>query len=389
MSESVRIALPKLFLWSEPSRFQEYPEALARAQAGRQYTRVEVERELFDVVPTLQFEHGAPRGKRTDGIVNLYGLERTGDRYRLNGLGLLHRASGRISVSEDGLRLGSLYRENPAAATWAEELARMIALREPRTRLILLLMAEGAELLAEFADTDPSSSIELRLSDGERLAIRWSGSDEFNTLLQQYAYGAIGPHWTNVLGIGRETSISLEGVVHGRPPSTNGLSTALRRSLTVFHDLGLFEGDADGWTLNNHTTARRLGACVVRSLGGGDQELTLTDDQAFTRALADTVDADGFVIVARLADRFGELLNVPAPERTVVFDTFVRGAMYHERLRIIERHPGQPRMGRGLFGETGSRRIRLDFHISEPHPAAVPKTSSSLDHARENTGEDL
>ena len=37
-TRSVPLALPKLFLWSEPGRIQEYPEALSRAQAGRTYT---------------------------------------------------------------------------------------------------------------------------------------------------------------------------------------------------------------------------------------------------------------------------------------------------------------------------------------------------------------
>ena len=41
-----RLALPKLFLWTEAARFQEYPAALARADEGRVYTRSEIEQEL-------------------------------------------------------------------------------------------------------------------------------------------------------------------------------------------------------------------------------------------------------------------------------------------------------------------------------------------------------
>lgn len=384
--QAFRIALPKLFLWSEPGRFQEYPEALARAQAGRTYTRVELERDLLDIAPTLKFQHGAPRGSRTDGIVNLYGLERSGDRWRLNGLGLLDRNAGHISASNDGLRLGAIYREDPQGEHWVEELARLVALREPRSRLVLWLMLTGAELIAGFSDSEAASPIELRLPSGSRLAIRWSGSEDFNALLQNKATEMLGPFWAQALRIDPGCHVSWEGVVHGKPPSTNSLSTALRRSLGLLHHLGLFAGDQKGWSLDAQALAHRLGDEVLLSLGVEKSSGRLTDDEAFARALAETIDLDGFVIVSRLADRFGELLAVAGSERAVVLDSFVRATMYHERLRILERHPGQPRMGRGLFGESDSRRVRIDFHMGTSPGGSTPAASSSVGHGRENSG---
>jgi hypothetical protein len=140
MPSGIRIALPKLFLWSETSRIQEYPAALARAVPGRTYTRLEVERELFDIIPTLEFKGGAPRGRRTDGIVNSYGLERTGDRFRINGIDLLKRQNDGLTATESGLRLGELFRDDPAGRDWVVLLARQIVLREPRTRLLISLL---------------------------------------------------------------------------------------------------------------------------------------------------------------------------------------------------------------------------------------------------------
>lgn len=387
MSEKAfRIALPKLFLWSEPGRFQEYPEALSRAQAERSYTRVEVERELFDIAPTMHFQHGAPRGSRTDGIVNLYGMERSGDRWRLNGLGLLERQASRISATQDGLRLGAMYREHPQGEGWVEELARLVALREPRTRLVLWLMLRGAELVAGFSDSEAGSPLEVRLKDGGVLAIRWAGSDEVNVLLQKHAVELLGPFWTRQLGIAGSERVSWEGVVHGKEPSTNSLSTALRRSLGLFHHLDLFDGDQQGWVLDVEILARKLGDDVLSSLGIDAPRALPGDDDAFARALAETTDNDGFVIVSRLADRFGELLAVPGPERALVLDSFVRGAMYHERLRILERHSGQPRMGRGLFGENDSRRVRIEFHKGTSPGGSTPAAPPSVGHGRENSG---
>jgi len=109
--QPIGIALPKLFLWSEPSRFQEYPAAMARAEGGRVYSRLEVERELFDILPPWSTK-GNARGRRTDGIVNTYGLERSGARYRINGINLLRKQAGGLLPTEEGLELGRLYRDD-------------------------------------------------------------------------------------------------------------------------------------------------------------------------------------------------------------------------------------------------------------------------------------
>ncbi len=386
-ASSVRIALPKLFLWSEAARIQEYPEALSRAEAGRTYTRLEIERELFDVAPTLTFQHGAPRGSRTDGIVNLYGIERSGDRWRLNGLGLFDRSAGRATPSADGLRLGAIYRENPQGNAWALELARLVAMREPRTRLVLWLMVRGAELRAEFSDSDTSTPIELEIDAGSVLTIRWARTDSFNDLLQEYAVNLLGPFWSEAIGLDPSTGITWEGVVKGKPPSTNSLSTALRRSLGLFHHIGLFEGSAGSWSLSFEQLGRVLGESVSRSLGfQGASVVRLSDEEAFARAVRECAGADGFIIVSQLADRFGELLNIPSEDRAAVLDSFARTAMYHDHLRVVDRHPGQPRMGRGLFGEPTSRRIRVDF--TPTNNAYQVRTADEPPAASQMQGED-
>ena len=108
--------------------------------------RVEVERELFDIVPTMAFKGGAPRGRRTDGVVNTYGLEQSSQRYRLNGLNLLTRVPKGIVPTAEGLELGGLFRADPDGVSWARALARQIARREPRTRLLLGLLLQGMDL---------------------------------------------------------------------------------------------------------------------------------------------------------------------------------------------------------------------------------------------------
>ena len=102
---SVHIALPKLFLWSEAARIQEYPEAASRAEPSRVYSRADLERVVFDIAPTMEFKGGAPRGKGTDGVINTYGLERSGARYRINGINLFERLDKGLQATAEGVEL--------------------------------------------------------------------------------------------------------------------------------------------------------------------------------------------------------------------------------------------------------------------------------------------
>ena len=106
----VRIALPKLFLWSEAARIQEYPEAASRAEPGRVYSRADLERVVFDIAPTMEFKGGAPRGKGTDGVINTYGMERSGARYRINGISLFERVDKGLRATAEGVELGKAFR---------------------------------------------------------------------------------------------------------------------------------------------------------------------------------------------------------------------------------------------------------------------------------------
>ncbi len=370
-SGPTRIALPKLFLWSEATRIQEYPEALSRAEEGRVYLRGEVERELFDIAPTLKFTGGEPRGRRTDGVVNAYGLERSGTRYHINGLNLLQKVDGGVTATDAGLSLGRLFREDPDGDAWPRELARQILLREPRTRLIVGLLLQGYTLEFALSGSTPTGSLAILDSEGARTLIIPRGCTAFNALLNGNADLALGPIWKADLARLEATgTVQFEGV-RSKEPSTNDLPAALKKTLAVLFHVELLQGDGNQWNIDAGILAERAGQDLSDSFGFAppSERFQLTDADAFAQALTETVDAAGYVIVSRLADRFGALLNVSQEERALVLDSFVRGEMYHERLWVLECHPGQPRMGRGLFGASESRRIRIDFdRVGNPVP---------------------
>ena len=358
----VRIALPKLFLWSELARIQEYPEAVSRATPGRVYSRVELEREVFDIAATMQFKGDAPRGRGTDGVINTYGLERSGSRYRINGINLFERVGKGLRVTHEGFELGRRFREAHSDAEWTRALARQLLRREPRTRLLIGLFLRGWQLGVDAPAGIPTGAVSLTSPQGDLLRVAQRNCERFNMLLTDNAELALGPDWRADLDTLDETgAVTWEGV-QGDVPSTNNLSTALKRGLGVFFHIRAFDGGPSVWSLDAGRLADVLAVDDLSPFGfAGSAPTRLSDDEVFTRALRECADADGFLVVSQLADRFGELLGVPPEDRSAALDSFARTAMYHEQLRVLDRHPGQPRMGRGLFGESGARRVRLEF----------------------------
>ena len=358
----VRIALPKLFLWSEAARIQEYPEAASRAQQGRVYLRAELEREVFDIAATMEFKGGASRGKGTDGVVNTYGLKRSGPRYRINGLNLFERSGKGFRVTSEGAELGRVFRDAETDVEWARVLARQLLRREPRTRLVIGLCLGGWQLGVEVPSGLPSGSLSLISPEGDALEVAQRNCSGFNVLLQDNAELALGPFWrTDLAALGESGPVSWEGV-QGGTPSTNDLPTALKKALAVFFHIEAFDGGPTLWNMDAGCLADALAIDDLAPVGfEAGAAVRLDDDEAFARALRDSADVGGFLIVSQLADRFGELLGVPPEDRAAVLDSFARTAMYHDQLRVLDRHPGQPRMGRGLFGEPGARRVRIEF----------------------------
>ncbi|MBF6125048.1 hypothetical protein [Nocardia brasiliensis] len=385
----VRIALPKLFLWSEAARIQEYPEAAARAEPGRVYSRVNLERVVFDIAPTMQFKGGAPRGKGTDGVINTYGMERSGARYRINGISLFERVGKGLRATAEGIELGKAFREADADVDWARALAKQLLRRDPRTRLVIGLCLAGWQLGVDAPGGIPTGALSLTSPEGDVLEMAHRNCDSFNTLLRDNAELALGPYWrADLSALGETAAVVWEGV-QGGTPSTNALPTALKKALAVFFHVRAFDGGPSTWGMDASGLAGALALESLVELGYEDAApVWLTDGEAFARALRDCADAEGFLIVSQLGERFGELLQVPDEDRAAVLDSYIRTVMYHEQLRLLDRHPGQPRMGRGLFGEPGARRVRIEFTPVHKNMNVENVEKTPAGSSREMQGED-
>jgi len=370
------LGLNKLFLWSEAERFQTYPQAMARLTPGRTYTRRQVAEELFGLSYTRD---GIPR--RKDLLTNLFGALQIGnDKLLLRGINLFRRftLNGPHQVSgitkwgkatdewlptKAALQLGAAYQQEPGGMSWQRLLAEQLARYEPRTRVLLHLLAHGHTLRFESPGYFAGSTQRAELVSQNTYALFGEGGAAFNRLLFEHAGIAIGPWWrTEIEAMGFELAdeVVLEGAMN-RPPSTNRINSAIKTALYVFYTLHILVQDNVDWYVDTDALARRLAPEVGRDLLGEAYVIhDLSDEwRQLAFAVDELSDERGFVIASEAASRWGQLADLPLANRTPAFDALVRRGIFESRVELVDRHPGQPRMGRGLFDDDNMRMIKL------------------------------
>lgn len=377
MTQIARLGLTKLFLWSEAERFQTYPQAMARLVQGRTYTRQQIGTELFGLTYTRDHK---PR--RENVLSNLFGLlQIRQDKLLLRGINLFrrvtpngsHRVSG-ITVWEQAsdeweptqaaLQMGDAYRRSPDDLRWKRLLAEQLARYEPRTRVLLHLLSHGYALCFESPGYFAGNTQRAHLMGEGTYELFGEKGIAFNHLLFDHVEVAIGPWWREeieVVGFELVEDYRLEGAMN-RPPSTNYVNSALKTALYVFYALGILVSDDGAWFidaeavgqhLNPETASDLLGRACVRPLDLSDGWVRLA------YVVDELADERGFVVASEAAERWGELADLSPGERVTAFDALIRRGIFEERIEVLDRHPGQPRMGRGLLDDDNMRMVKL------------------------------
>ncbi|MDD5367597.1 MAG: hypothetical protein PHQ40_00810 [Anaerolineaceae bacterium] len=377
------LGLTKLYLWPEAGRFQTYPQALARLSTNPELLHGATRRQIGELLFRLAYVKGR-KPLRENVLTNIFGaVQINADKLVLRGVNLFRRSEpnhlrpisgGWLMQWEtqddlwlptlEAVALGTAYRDDPIGSTWVLLLAEQLARYDVRIRLVLGLLAEGWRLVFAGGGFFLGVHRLARLvGKGQSLALFEKDAALFNLLLEQRRWQAIGPWWQADLagqGYTLAEDFHLEGV-QNTPPSTNKLNYNLRNGLTVFKHLDLLVNLGDGWGWNEALAERLLSAQLVSDLGvkvPAQEALSLL--QALQQAASELADSAGFVIADQLAARWLELCGLTSAEQTP-FDDFIRRSLYADQVRILETHPGQPRMGRGLLGNSDQRRVRLAF----------------------------
>ncbi|TRZ47830.1 hypothetical protein D4S03_10990 [bacterium] len=359
-----QIGLAKLFLWMEAERFESYPEAFSQLHAEKEYTKKSLAR---DTLRLISANGNSGKLVRGDFMYNFYGLERTTPtKISIRGVNALREVRpGIYSPTTYALIIGEAFR-NKEYSLWFNRLAQMVARYEVRTRLMLFLLGLGGYTLS-FPDDKffgPRSSRAKLTGHGLEIYPFMEDSRGFNELLQTHCWSALGPWWNiEIQGLGLEVAhdFVFEGLREPKPP-LNKLSGRLKNSLFLMKHLGILESQAGEWRLNPIQTPAILGEDIAQ-----DFVTTGTDHSPIQRlknwqeVLHDEL---GFVVVVELVQRWAEYKALSIPQAEVEFDSWMRQQTYHGHVHILETHAGQPRLGRGLYGDDTMRKIRFEINLT-------------------------
>jgi len=365
MQPITRIGLNKLFLWMEAERLESYPEAFARLQADQMYTKEMLIKEVFGLVYN---ENGNPNHPvRSDFMRNLFGLEIAGpEKVSIRGINALREIEPKVfAPTPMALEIGQAYlrRDEPA---WLQGLAKMIARYEVRTRLMLYLLGKGEGYLVfpneEFFGFG-SSHAELLQSEN-KIELFAECAKAFNALLQEHRSVALGRWWTDAIyaeGLEIAPEYVFEGLRDPAPP-TNKLNSRLKISLFVMKYLGIIQSQGGEWTVNPIRILEVLGPEITQDFVPVDEiSLPLTPFEWIKAWQSSAQDEAGFIVVNALVRQWAGRKKIPLPQAETELDAWMREQSYHSRVRIIAMHPGQPRLGRGLYGDYGARKIKFEI----------------------------
>jgi hypothetical protein len=377
VTQITRLGLIKLFLWSEAERFQTYPQAIARLTPGRTYTRQQIGTELFGLV-----YDGDRKPRRENLLSNLFGVLQTGQdklllrginlfrritpngSHRVSGMTVWERASDEWVPTKSALQLGEAYRQSPDGLRWKQLLAEQLARYEPRTRVLLHLLSHGHALRFESPDYFGSHTQRAQLVGENIYALFGEKGTAFNHLLFDHVEVAIGPWWREEIeaaGFELVEDYKLEGAMN-RPPSTNHINSALKIALYVFYALDILVEDDGLWFIDADALAQHLSPETAGELLGEAyvQPLDLSDEWVrLAYVVGELADEQGFVVASEAAERWGDLTDLPPGERAMAFDALIRRGIFEERVEVLDRHLGQPRLGRGLLDDDNMRLVKL------------------------------
>lgn len=383
-----RLGLTKLYLWPEAERIQTYPQALARLAEHSELKQGATRRQIGEHIFQLAYIKDR-KPLRENVLTNCFGLVRVAkDKLVIRGINLFRRkeaarlhqlTNSRLAYWETkddlwlptkpAMALGQAYNDEPRGLLWQQLLAEQLGRYEVRTRLLLGLLAEGRRLVFPRGDFFAGKNRLVQLVDKEKPLFLFANDGvQFNTLLAERISTALGPWWQTELtqyGYSLTPDFTLEGV-HNGPPTILKLSSKLRSSLIVFKNLGILVKQDDGWGVDVNTAAHHLSAELVGELTGTVRStISCSPYDALSQAVDELADERGFVITAQLATRWAELQGMsPNTEASQHFDNFIRRSLYQGIVRVVDSHPGQPRMGQGLLGNEDQRRIRLTILAS-------------------------
>jgi len=349
MVEVVR--LEKAFSWQQS--YNRYPHYLAQANFRRTYT--------YEEVFTIVFHESAERVKHSKDVPswlrNIFGLKVEPDagEVTIAGIGLLEQVSdGRYALTDEAIEIGRTFAQDRAGKRWMKVFASVLAHNDVRTRCVLLYMGRHGCYLSFLTEPTAHNFFGDRVRypavlvspTGEHHAILGEGREQghpysFTPTLQSVAYDTLGPFLRAKLkaqGLTVSRAMRFSGGKAGtrvhKEPSSNGLETYLKQTLSIFKDLGVivYLPGRQAWGINYEQAQAIFPADIVADL------FTALRDDPFLEYLQEVyeklADAEGLASVRQMRDWVCDLLGVPVGERVSYFNDRVAHYMSPEQGKL-------------------------------------------------------
>jgi hypothetical protein len=351
MASPVTIALSQLVLWYDASRIQSWPALLAK-------TRPE---ETWPTATDLGRLHATDRmtDKRHSAAEkitrNLPGLEISGKKLLLRGVGILARTGKSYTLSDEGAALTNAYREDPQGKGWVALLAGLLLRREPRTRgLVGHLSGRDAELEFDGDEWFAGSLQKARVSaPGEPDLFPFSSKAPVNlrNVLAERSWWCLGA-WRSDELVGDATDCVFTGQLKPEP-SVHDIGLALHSACEVLLHAGVLRSQGGGCTVDETKAAKALGPDVAEDFGWvSSPELSDSLVDVLSALLPDLRSDTGYVVASELREQLlSRGYHNPDRELAELERT--------GRILIYAEDYGQGRHGKGLYNDPRKQLIKL------------------------------
>jgi hypothetical protein len=126
--------------------------------------------------------------------------------------------------------------------------------------------------------------------------------------------------------------------------------------------LGILENRAGEWVVNHSRAIEILGIEIAQDFVHINMSsIPLSPMQWIKEWQPSTQDEIGFIVVSDLVNQWAKQMDVSATQAESEVDSWMREQIYYGRIRITEMHTGQPRLGRGLYGDDNARKIKFEI----------------------------
>jgi len=341
------------FFWTDTSRIERWPEILKKLPGKiESKSRVDVAKDYLNYKTD---EKG--RILRADEVYGMFGLEQKKNKNIIVGCNLIVKGDKGYILSEDAKKIAEAYESDE---NWELLLAIQLLKYSIRVRAIAigLINGEGINFKEGFLKNNKESFLVLA---GDKYYIFNTDNVEknLNTIMEKYKTISIGEFWRNILNFDEDESVEIEGIVK-KEPSLKQAASYFKMPFMLFKHLGWIKEQADNmYVLDKGLVKKQVGDKIFNSLM---IETFKGELDILKELILEHMDERGYFPVSIVGKSLKEKLDIISESSVNRWiDRYFMTGITEKKFRLVGSEQGQPRHGRGLFGDKDQQLIKLEF----------------------------